>query len=137
MQLNERGRQKRAVEQINFGTKTSKRATWEAWEFTVVGSHQIRITNANYGFLKDDHSYTVGVEERNGVVVPVMCDCPADEYHRDYNCKHKVALATVAGPTVLDASLKFESPPAGTLRTDGGCECDGLGSPVFRLLQQR
>lgn len=123
MQVNEPGRQKRAVEQLNFGTKTSKRVTWESWEFTVIGPHQAEVTNASYGFLKEDHSYTVGVENRDGLAVPAECNCPADIHH-DSDCKHKVALATVGGPTVLDAAIEFEQTETGSipngLKSDGG-----------------
>lgn len=120
-----------AVEYLEFNTRTIKRVTWESWEFTVVGPYHVRVTNASYGYLKDDHSYTVGVEERDGVVVPAECECPAD-VHREPDCKHKLALATVAGPSVLNAAVAFENPAPDTdaavtvttgadlLTTDGG-----------------
>lgn len=142
MTTDESGRQKTAVEYLNFGAKTAKRVTWEAWEFTVVGPHLVRVTNASYGHLKDDHAYTVGVEDRNGAPVPAECECPADQYHDDYDCKHKVALATVGGPTVMTAAMDFEAasscdeaPKATTaadkLRADGGCECDSFDFPCW------
>jgi len=95
------------VDELDFGSKTAKRVGWEAFEFSIVGSHQVEVINASYGFEKDDHSYTVGVEVRDGVAVPVECACPAD-IHREPDCKHKVALATVGGSTVMDAAVKFE-----------------------------
>lgn len=98
------------VEYLSFSARTNKRVAWEAFEFTVVGPHQVRVTNASYGYLKADHAYVVGVEERDGVVVPAECDCPADIHHES-DCKHKVALASVAGPTVLNAAVAFETPP--------------------------
>ena len=100
-----------AVEYLEFGATTVKRVTWEMWEFTVVGSHLVEVTNASYGHLKDEHVYTVGVEERDGLVVPAECECPADIHHKA-DCKHKVALATVGGPTVLKAAINFEAPSA-------------------------
>ncbi|WP_246986358.1 hypothetical protein [Halorientalis marina] len=135
-----------AVEHLNFGKKTSLRVTWEAWEFTIVGPHQVEVTNASYGFLKDDHSYVVGVGERDGVVVPVECGCPADRYNENYDCKHKVALATVGGPTVLNAAVNYESPSdyddtpeattaADKLRADGGCECDSDDFPCWECVR--
>jgi len=131
---------KTVVDQLDFGTKTAKRVGWEAFEFSIVGPHQVEVINASYGFEKDDHSYTVGVEVRDGVAVPVECDCPAD-IHREPDCKHKVALATVGGSTVMNAAVKFEeseesdsAPPfprsqdddtttvADKIETDGGPE---------------
>lgn len=122
-------RQKHIVEQLDFSPETTKRVTWEAWEFTIVGPNLVDVTNASYGYLKADHTYTVGVEERDGVVLPAECDCPAD-MHREQDCKHKVALATVGGPTVLNAACAFEGPTpradtdcttvADKLRADGG-----------------
>lgn len=120
-----------AVEYLSFGSRTAKRVTWESWEFTIVGPHLVNVTNASYGFLKDEHSYTVGVAVRDGVAVPAECDCPAD-IHREPDCKHKVALATIGGPTVLDAAVAFEQSPssgkadaapvtgADLLKSDGG-----------------
>jgi hypothetical protein len=119
MQANDTTAEKRtAVEHLNFGAKTTKRVTWEAWEFTVVGPHQVEVTNASYGFLKDDHSYTVGVEEHDEVTVPVECGCPADRHREDYACKHRVALATVGGPTVMDAALDAEALADGGAATE-------------------
>lgn len=139
------GSQKSIVDELNFGKKTAKRVAWEAWEFTVVGPHQVRVTNASYGYLKEDHAYVVGVEVRNGRPVPAECECPADMYHEEYDCKHKVALAAIGGLTVLNAAVAYETPTTETdavetantaadkLKADGGvpaesdtpdeCEC--------------
>lgn len=129
-----------AVEHLDFGGKTAKRVGWEAFEFSVDGPHQVRVTNAAYGFLKEEHSYTVGVAVVDGQALPAECNCPAD-VHREPDCKHKVALATVGGPTVLNAAVGLESPTANetdspetmadSLRTDGGCECDKGDFPCF------
>lgn len=104
-----RTRQKRtAVEHLSFNARTAHRVAWESWEFTIAGPHQVKVTNASYGYLKDEHAYVVGVEERMGVVVPAECECPADIHHES-DCKHKVALATVGGPTVLNAAVTYEN----------------------------
>lgn len=66
------------------------------------------MTNASYGHLKDDHSYTVGIEVRSGRALPAECECPADlHYEQDY--KHKVALAAIGGPTALNAAVEYET----------------------------
>jgi len=104
-----------AVEYLEFGVKTAKRVTWESWSFRIVGPHQVEVCNESYGYLKDDHSYTVGVAVRDSVAVPAECDCPAD-LHREPDCKHKAALATVGGPTVLNAAVEFEKPAGDTAR---------------------
>jgi hypothetical protein len=101
------GREKNAVSLLRFGNKTAKRVAWEAWEFTVVGPNRVRVTNASYGVEKDKHSYTVELEERAGTLVPAKCECPADKWREDYDCKHKLALATVGGPVVLDAARQY------------------------------
>jgi hypothetical protein len=108
MQTNDSAEEKRtAVEYLSFGKKTAKRVSWESWEFTIVDPYLVQVTNASYGYLKDDHSYTVGVEVRDGVAVPAECECPADMYHEEYDCKHKVSLAAIGGPTVLNAAVAF------------------------------
>ncbi|QLG26865.1 hypothetical protein HUG10_04605 [Halorarum halophilum] len=107
------GEKRTAVDHLSFDARTAKRVAWESWEFTVVGPYQVRVTNASYGFKKDKHAYVVGVEDREGIVVPAECECPAD-VHRDPDCKHKVALASVGGPTVLNAAVIFENPAPAT-----------------------
>ena len=98
----------------------------------------VRVTNAFYGFEKADHSYLVGVEDCDGVLVPAECECPADKYNEDYDCKHKVALASVSGSVVLEASVNFPtlkgnpersnaSTVADKLRADGGATTEGAG----------
>ncbi|PSP54452.1 hypothetical protein BRC82_09685 [Halobacteriales archaeon QS_1_67_19] len=109
--------QKTVVQQLNFGAKTAKRVTWEEWEFTVVGPHQIEVANAAYGYEKDEHSYVVGVEERDGRAVPAECECKADRYNEEYDCKHKIALATVGGSVVLQAAVDFPTLTVDTERT--------------------
>jgi hypothetical protein len=124
---------KSIVEQLDFDAKTSRRVGWETWEFSIAGPHQVEVTNAAYGFLKDEHSYVVGIKKRGGILVPAECECPAD-VHREPDCKHKVALATMGGPIVLNAAINYEPTAAGfslsspdgvttaadKLETDGG-----------------
>lgn len=101
--------QKSIVDELNFGDRTAKRVHWEAWEFRVVGPQQVKVTNASYGYLKDEHAYTVRVAVRNGRGVPVECECPADKYNEHYSCKHRVALAAYGGDLVLDAAVDYEN----------------------------
>ncbi|MFC7080997.1 SWIM zinc finger family protein [Halorussus caseinilyticus] len=131
MTTKETSGKKSAVRELTFGAKTAKRVAWESWEFTVVGPHLVKVTNASYGYLKEDHAYTVGVEERDGRGVPAECDCPADVHHES-DCKHKVAVATIGGKVLLDAAVNFSAPSEGgrvpaesvtvadKLRADGG-----------------
>jgi len=107
MATNESGRQKSPVQYLNFGAKTAKRVTWEAWSFRIVGPLQVLVTNESYGVEKDAHAYVVAVENVGGVIVPRECECPADRFRDDYDCKHKVALATVGGPVVLECAAAF------------------------------
>lgn len=134
MTTKETSGKKSAVHELSFNGRTAKRVTWESWEFTIVGPYQVRVTNASYGSLKDDHTYVVGVEDREGLAVPAECECKADRYQEDADCKHKVALATVGGPTVLNAATEYETPAttdtpsvetvADKLRADGGLPAD-------------
>jgi hypothetical protein len=121
MEAKSRSLGKSIVTQLDFGAKTAQRVTWEAWEFTLLGPYQVKVTNASYGCEKDDHAYVVGVEERDGVPVPAECECPAD-IHRDPDCKHKVALATIGGPTVLNAATVSESDRAAFRVSDNRSE---------------
>ncbi|WP_049979626.1 SWIM zinc finger family protein [Halolamina rubra] len=113
---------KRIVEELSFGAKTAKRVGWEQFEFGVEAPHLVRVTNASYGCEKDDHSYLVGVEDRDGLLVPAECECPADKYNEEYDCKHKVALATIGGPVVLQAAVDYSTPTQDT---------EGIGSKTL------
>lgn len=115
-----------SVEHLNFGAKTSKRVSWESWEFAVESPHLARVTNASYGFEKADHSYLVGIEDRDGILVLAECECPADKYNEDYDCKHKVALASVGGPVVLEASVNFPTPGGNPERSNASAIADKL-----------
>ena len=128
--------EKSIVDELTFSAKTSKRVGWEAWEFKIIGPHQVEVTNASWGFQKADHSYIVGVEKRDCGPLPAECGCKADRYNEEYDCKHKVALATVAGPVVLQAAIECPTPTVNTegtttqtlkdkLKTDGGTATEG------------
>ncbi|WP_229125327.1 hypothetical protein [Halapricum desulfuricans] len=108
---------KSIVSELEFGSKTAKRVSWEAWEFSVEGPHQVRVTNASWGFQKDDHSYVVGIKERDGQAVPAECGCKADRYNEEYDCKHKVAIAAVGNSVVLQAALDCPTPGVDSGRT--------------------
>lgn len=123
-----------AVDHLNYGEKTANRVTWEAWEFQIIGEGKVEVTNASYGIEKGDHSYTVQVVDRDGVALPAQCECPADEFNEKYDCKHKLALATVGGPTVLNAAIDYKSEPnsaSTVVAPDGGLvsKSGGSGAP--------
>lgn len=141
MTANTTAADKSIVTKLDFTTRTGKRVAWEAWEFAIEGPYLVRVTNAAYGFLKDDHSYTVGIAECDGQLIPSECECPAD-VHRDGDCKHKVALAACGRAVVMQAAVDYEpsgdtvarqtaSTAADKLRTDGGTVAqDGEDSPL-------
>ena len=68
----------------------------------------MRVTNASYGYLKDNHSYIVGIEVRGGRPVSAECECPAD-IHPEQDCKHMVALFAIGGPTVLNTATEYKT----------------------------
>lgn len=105
---------------------------------TVEAPHLVRVTNASYGFEKADHSYLVGVEERGGLAVPIECECPADKYREDYDCKHKVALATVGGPTVLNAAVDYDPQETGEpTETETGPTRSGRTGELALVLRRK
>ncbi|WP_233255291.1 HNH endonuclease [Haloplanus rallus] len=65
------------------------------------------MTNESYEVEKDAHAYVVAVEDVGGVIVLRECECPADRFRDDYDCKHKVALATIGGQVVMEAAAAF------------------------------
>lgn len=126
MTEHESASQKRVVEELNFGSKTSKRVGWTAWEFSIERPHLVRVTNASYGYEKADHSYLVGIEARDGLLVPSECECPADKFNEEYDCKHKVALATIAGPLVLQTAVDCPNPEVNTERSNSSTLAERL-----------
>jgi len=138
MTTNDSTAEKRIVQELNFSARTAKRASWEAFEFSVEGPYLVRVTNASYGFEKEDHSYLVGIEPRNSLLVPSECDCKADLYNES-DCKHKLALVAGGGALVLNAAAEAETDTtpfrvlnadsvttgADMLQTDGGASVNG------------
>jgi hypothetical protein len=129
MERNTQTAEKRIVNQLQFDADTARRVGWENFEFKIIGTNLVEVTNASYGSEKEDHAYTVGIDSREDDPVPVDCSCPADT-HREPDCKHKLALATVGGTTVLQAAVDFRerSPDSSVndsqdepeLKADGG-----------------
>lgn len=126
MESNTIAADKRVVEELNIGTKTAKRITWEQFEFSIEAPHLIRATNASYGLENDEHSYLVGIEERDGRAVPAKCSCPADKYSEDQTCKHRGACAMIAGPVVLQAAMTVSSPTCDTEEPNSATLADRL-----------
>lgn len=123
--------EKSIVAELEFDVKTAKRVTWSRWEFTIVGPFEIKVCNASYGYLKDEHTYRVMIGEDG---VPVSCTCPGFQHYHGPNGKagkHMLAVAAVGGQTLLDAATRFsqysDSPKnvetetmAEKLKADGG-----------------
>lgn len=116
------------LEHLDYSAKTARRVTWEAYEFTITAPGRVTVTNASYGYLRDDHTYTVTIEKVDGVALPAECDCPGYEHHYGPNGeadKHMVALATIGGSTILNAALNASS------CLDGLAGCDGPNGEAF------
>jgi hypothetical protein len=102
---------RRIVQQLDFDADTARRVGWEQFEFAIAGTHRIRVTNASYGFQKEDHSYVVEVDSDG---IPVSCSCPGYEHNYGPNGKagkHMLAVATIGGPAVLNAAAKSDANP--------------------------
>ena len=132
MTTNDKTAEKRTVvDQLSFDTKTAKRVAYSQWEFTIVGPYEIKVCNASYGYLKDEHTYRVMIDEEG---VPVSCTCKGFKHYHSPNGrvgKHMLAVATIGGQTLLDAARDFSphSTPADhdsttttaeKLKADGG-----------------
>jgi len=131
---------KSTLEVLEYDEQTAKRASWEAFEFTVLGDGDVEVVNTSHE-QPSEHSYTVHVEGG----IPSDCTCPAFKY-QEGACKHMVAVA-IREP-VLDA-VSTEPP----VKADGGmlegaendhsderpddCDCgewnQGLGRVVGRV----
>jgi hypothetical protein len=95
------------LQELAFDTKTATRVAWSDWAFTVVAPFEIEVQNLSYGHLAEDHTYRVMIDEQG---VPVSCTCPGFEYHHGPNGrvgKHMLAVATVGGLTLLEATQAF------------------------------
>lgn len=99
--------EKGIVAELEFDTKTAKRVAWSEWEFTIVAPFTIEVTNASYGYLKDEHTYEVLIDEKG---LPVSCSCPGYQHYHKPNGrvgKHMLAVAAIGGPTLLEAARAF------------------------------
>ena len=106
------------LEQIAFDIKTAKRVAWSDWAFTIVAPFEIEVQNLSYGYLAEDHTYRVMVDEQG---VPVSCTCPGFKHYHSPNGrvgKHMLAVATIGGPTLLEAARAF--PPNHESKTPTG-----------------
>jgi hypothetical protein len=148
------------LQKLAFDTKTAKRVAWSEWSFRIVAPFEIEVCNLSYGHLAEDHTYRVMIDEQS---VPVSCTCPGFEHHHGPNGrvgKHMLAVATVGGPTLLEAARAFSlnHEPTGAsktttasrkLKADGGrsspdystdtecSECSTLsGLPCWNCYQQ-
>ena len=105
------------LDYLSYDPMTARRATLEAFEFTITGPGQVAVSNASWGDSRNDHTYTVQVGVRDGVALPVSCTCPGYEHHygpKEQADKHMLALATVGGPTLLRAALDYDAICAGS-----------------------
>jgi hypothetical protein len=123
------------LQKLAFDTKTAKRVAWSEWSFRIVAPFEVEVRNLSYGHLAEDHTYRVMIDEHG---VPISCTCPGFEHHHGPNGrvgKHMLAVATVGGPTLLEAARAFspEYEPTGAtetttasmkLKADGGRSSD-------------
>ncbi|SDG02717.1 SWIM zinc finger family protein [Halorientalis regularis] len=75
------------VELLDADVTVEKRASWEAFEFTLLGNGDVEVVNTSHE-EPEEHTYTVHVEGG----IPSDCTCPAFEYQNGA-CKHMVAVA--------------------------------------------
>ena len=125
------------LDSLAYDTKTAKRVAYSQWEFTIVGPYEIEVCNASYGYLKDEHTYRVMIDEEG---IPVSCTCKGfKHYHRPNGRvgKHMLAIATIGGPIVLEAAVNVSTPSGNPerpnasrlsdkLRADGGATTEGV-----------
>lgn len=95
------------VELLDADATIEKRASWEAFEFTLLDSGEVEVVNSSHE-EPAEHTYTVSVEGG----IPFNCTCPAWEY-QDGSCKHMVAVA-IREPLLEAVSAEQ------TLKADGG-----------------
>ena len=100
---------------LDADTMVEKRASWEAFEFTILEGGDVEVVNGSHD-EPDEHTYTVHIESG----IPFSCNCPAFEY-QDGACKHMVSVA-IREP-LLEA---VNAEP--TVKADGGVtvEADGV-----------
>ena len=105
--MSEELRPSEILEVLDADATIEKRASWEGFEFTLLGEGDVEVVNCSHD-EPEEHTYTVNVEGG----IPSDCTCPAFEY-QDGACKHMVAIA-IREP-ILEA---VSAEPA--MRADGG-----------------
>jgi len=95
------------LEVLEYDEQISKRAQWEAFEFTVLGEGDVEVVNGSHD-NPEEHRYTVHVEGG----IPSDCTCPTWKY-QDGACKHMVAVA------IREPLLEVVSTEP-TVKADGG-----------------
>jgi hypothetical protein len=95
------------LEVLDADATVEKRASWEAFEFTLLGDGDIEVVNGSHD-EPEEHTYTVHIEGG----IPSDCTCPAWEY-REGPCKHMMAVA------IREPLLEAMSAEP-TVRADGG-----------------
>jgi len=122
------------VELLDADATVEKRASWEAFEFTLLGDGNVEVVNGSHD-EPDEHTYTVHVEGG----IPAHCSCPAWEY-QEGPCKHQVAVA-IREPVLEAASAEPTAKADGgvAVETEGNNHDDGRPddcdcSPLFEEL---
>jgi hypothetical protein len=92
---------------LDADATVEKRASWEAFEFTLLEGGDVEVVNTSHE-KPEDHTDTVHVEGG----IPSDCTCPAFEYQTG-PCKHMVAIA-IREPVLEAASAEP------TVKADGG-----------------
>lgn len=103
------------LEVLDADATVEKRASWEAFEFTLLEGDKVEVVNGSHE-EPSNHNYTVHVEGG----IPFSCTCPAWEY-KDGACKHMVSVA------IREPLLEAMSAEP-TVKADGGVtvETDGV-----------
>ncbi|QLG50680.1 SWIM zinc finger family protein [Natrinema halophilum] len=115
------------LELLEYDEQMAKRASWEAFEFTLLGEGVIEVVNGSYDDPRE-HTYMVHAEGK----IPSDCTCPAWEY-QEGACKHMVAVAireplleavATEPSTRADGGIAVEAPPYDDSEEE--CDCDKL-----------
>jgi hypothetical protein len=100
---------------LDADTMVEKRASWEAFEFTILEGGDVEVVNGSHD-EPDEHTYTVHIESG----IPFDCTCPASEY-QEGPCKHMVAVA-IREPLLEAVSAEP------TVKADGGVMVEAVES---------
>ncbi|MFC7044801.1 SWIM zinc finger family protein [Halobacteriaceae archaeon GCM10025711] len=115
---------KPVLQQLEFTSRTAKRAQYEAFEFSIAPGGVV-VQNGSYE-RPSEHEYLVFVEDG----VPVACECPADENYSGA-CKHRVAVA-IRKPVLTAATNQDVVADGGTVAGEpdkdevDDCDCGEL-----------